>query len=331
MLTLIALITRRLISKYWQSYIHSRENYFEPFILNLHETFQNITLLQQGLRPFDRNLIENLLLQQAAEIKGQERADMTMVFEQLGYVAREKKNLQSRWWWRRRDAAIKLGVMQAEQAVSALTVAIQDPIEVVGLAAVRALGQLKSSQSITPVFDMLKYNENWIIGRVLEVLISLGDVVKSEALHSLSSSTKPRVTLLLVQLCGLLKWIEAVPLLLPLISDRDVEIRISTVRAIGSIGDATAAVHLMSALQDKRWEVRAQAAKSLGLLQDSSALKPLAKVLTDKNWWVCYNAAKALWQLGDQGISELHRIISDESKTAKDIAAQVLAEGKLGL
>jgi len=327
----MALVAQRLILKYWQSYTKSRENQFLPFILNLHETFQNITPLQQRLRPFDRGLIEGLLLQQAAEIKGQERATMAMVFEQLGYVAREKKSLQSRWWWRRRDAVIKLGVMQSEQAVSALTEAIQDPTEVVRLAAVRAVGQLKSSQSIAPLFDVLEHNENWARGRVLEVLVSLGDVLKDEVLLRLSSSAKPHVTLLLVQLCGLLRWIEAIPLLLPLLSNPNVEIRMATVRAIGSMGDATAAAHLIPALQDKHWEVRAQAAISLGLLQNSRALKPLAKSLTDKNWGVRYNAAKALYQLGEQGISELHGIVSSESKTASDIAAQALAEGKLGL
>ena len=331
MLTLIALMTRRLILKYWQSYIQSRENHFEPFILSLLDTSYDTTPLQEKLRSFDRGLIGDLLLYKATELKGQERVDMAMIFDQLGYVAREKKNLQSRWWWHRRDAAIKLGIMQSEQAVSALTVAVQDHIDVVKFEAVRALGQLKSPQSIVPLFDILEHSENWAIGEMLEVLISFSDVAKGETLRRLSSRGKPLVKLLLVQLCGLLRWIEAIPLLIPLISSPDVEIRISTVRAIGRIGNTSTAVHLLSALQDTHWEVRAQAAASLGLLQDGSALKPLSKALADKNWWVRYNAAKALWQIGERGINELQRITLSESKSKSHIAAQVLAEGKLGL
>jgi len=100
---------------------------------------------------------------------------------------------------------------------------------------------------------------------------------------------------------------------------------------MGKIGDPITIVHLLSGLQDTHWEVRAQAATSLGLLQDARALKHLATALDDRNWWVRYNGAKALWQIGEQGINELQRIALSTSKLKAHIAAQVLAEGNLGL
>ena len=80
---------------------------------------------------------------QATQLKGTDRANMTAAFETLGYVSREISALQSWWWWRRVEAAVNLGTMQSQDAVSALIEAVRDPVEDVRLAAVRALGQLK--------------------------------------------------------------------------------------------------------------------------------------------------------------------------------------------
>lgn len=331
-ISLLALVARRIISKYWKGYIKSRENRFESYILGLpYASYDLSPLSQQVHRRLERGLIGELLLHQAAELKGRERAHTATVFEKLGYTDREQKNLKSRSWWRRRDAAIKLGIMRSKQTVPALIEAMHDPVDVVKLEVVSTLGQLKSPRSLSPLFDMLENSENWTIGAMLDVLSSFGKLVKGEALRRISSASKPRIKLLLVQLCGMMQWIEAIPLLIPLISNPDVEIRISTVRTMGSIGDPIAEAHLISALQDTCWEVRAQAAKSLGLLQDAGALKQLAAALDDGHWWVRYNAAKALWQTGTRGINELNQIAARGSEPKSHIAAQVLAEGNLGL
>jgi len=331
LLALLALIVRRIFLRFWIKYIEARKNYFTPMVLGLLDEPNNITSLSQKLRPFDRGLIEVLMLQQATEIKGQERTIMTTAFEKLGYVDSEKKNLESRWWWRRHDAAIKLGIMLSEEAVPTLIKAVNDPSEEVRLAAVRALGQTRYPQSITALFQVMEEREDWTADRVLEILVGLGDTHKEPVLSRLTLPMNPRVKVLLVQLCGLMKWSEAVPVLLPLLNDTDAEMRMSAARSVGSIGDATTAEHLTPILQDEQWEVRAQVAESLGLLQNDIAVEPLANFLSDDNWWVRYNAAKSLYQLGQDGISELQELRSSESKVVSGIAAQALAEGELGL
>ncbi len=330
-LILLGLIVRRLVIGYWSRYLKSRQDRFQPAVLNLLDDPENITPLAHGLRPFDRRLIEEMLLQQADELKGEERAAMTATFERLGYVAEELKCLSYSRWWRRRDATIKLGIMLSEKALPALIQSVGDPNEEVQLAAVRALGQMKNPQSITTLLKVMEQRVDWTSGRILEVLIGLGDLIKLPVLTWLTSVTDSRVTLLLVQLCGLMRWSEAVPLLIPLLENYDAEIRVSAARAIGNIGDATTAEHLISMLIDENWEVRAQAAESLGLLQDMGALNPLTQCLRDEIWWVRYNSAKALYQLGNQGEMELSKIRRSKHSIAAGIAAQALAEGGLGL
>ncbi|MFC2003844.1 HEAT repeat domain-containing protein [Chloroflexota bacterium] len=331
-LILLGLIVRRLLIGYWSRYLKSRQNRFEPTVLNLLEDPENITPLARGLRPFDRGLIEETLLQQADELKGEERTTMTAVFERLDYVTEEINNLSSSRWWRRRDAAIKLGIMQSEKASPTLIQAIADPNEEVRLAAVRALGQMRDLESITTLLNILEKRADWTSGRILEILIGLGDLIKKPVLPWLTSTTNPRVKLLLVQLCGLMRWSEVIPLLIPLLEDRNTEIRVSAAQAIGNIGgDITTAEHLVSMLIDENWEVRAQAAETLGLLQDVRILNQLKQCLSDENWQVRYNAAKAVFQLGKPGETELDEICRGPDSIAAGIAAQAVAEGRLGL
>ena len=331
LLALMLLLFQHIFSGYWSRYLASRKNYFEQPVLGLLEDPERITVLERGLRPFDRRVIGELLLQQATELKGQERHDMTGVFERLEYVSSEKKQLRSRAWWHRREAAIKLGIMQSESAVPDLVRAVRDNSEVVRLAAVRALGETNHPEGIKVLLDVMRNTESWTGDRVLEVVANIGDSVKEEVLLRLKTTTKPRARLLLVQLCGIMRWTEAVALLIPLLDDADVETRVSTAEALGNIGDEAAASYLISMLQDPHWEVRAQAAKSLGLLQDKEALMALTYSLSDESWWVRYNAANSLYQLGNEGLYALRSVRGRRDEVASGMAAQVLAERELGL
>lgn len=331
LLTLILLLFQHIFLRYWSRYLESRKRYFEQHVLGLLKDPERITVLERGPRPFDRRVIEELLLQQATELKGQQRYDMTRAFERLEYVSFEKKRLRSWAWWHRREAAIKLGIMRSESAVPDLIRAVKDNSEVVRLAAVRALGETNHPEGIRVLLDVMQNTESWTGDRVLEVVANIGHLIKEEVLSRLRTTMKARARLLLVQLCGIMRWTEAVALLIPLLNDPDVETRVSAAEALGNIGDEAAASYLISMLQDPHWEVRAQAAKSLGLLQDKEALMALTYSLSDESWWVRYNAANSLYQLGNEGLYALRSVRGRRDGVASGMAAQVLAERELGL
>lgn len=330
-LTLIVLAFRRTFLNYYKKYSESRKRYFEQHVLNLLEDPQKTTILERGIRPFDRRFIEELLLQLAVELTGQERADMTNVFERLGYVSNEKKRLQSRTWWQRREAAIKLGIMRSNESAIALIRAVKDDSEVVRLAAVRALSQMNHPDGVKTLLDVMQDTENWTGARVLEIMVNVGQSARQDVLSRLGIAMEPRVRLLLIQLCGLMRWSEAVPLLIPLLEDADPEARASAVRSLGNIGDGTVTEYLETMCQDPCWEVRAEATHSLGLLQDSSTVSSLSQSLCDENWWVRYNAANSLYQLGEKGIHALQNIRSSGDSPNAGMAAQILAERELGV
>ena len=333
---LILVVVSYLVLHRWavnllERYAERRKRHFEPHVLNLLNDPTATEPLERGLFPGDRKFIEELLLQQAAQLKGEDRRYMTTVFEKLGYVKSEMSALRSRRWWRRLEAAINLGTMQSQMAVAALIDAVRDPVEDVRLAVVRALGQLNEPRGLRVLLDAIEERERWTGSSIVEVLAGMGPGVAPEIVPRLESTTNINARLLYVQLCGFLRITAALGSLFLLLGDPDKETRISAARALGQIGDVSAVESLILSLDDESWEVSAQAAKALGALGDRQAVGKLKRALSDENWWVRHNAADALYRLGEEGVEVLREALLSSEGAPRAVAAQVLAERALGV
>ena len=327
----IYLILHRFVENLLESYAERRKRYFEPHVLNLLDDPAATEPFERGLFPHDRKFIKELLLQQADQLKGEDRRNMVTVFEKLGYAKGEMIALHSKRWWRRLEAAINLGTMQSQDAVSVLIGAVRDPVEDVRLAAVRALGQLNEPRGLQVLLEAIEKGDRWTGSNVVKVLVGMGPSIAPEIISRLKSTTNINARLLYVQLSGLLRLDAALEVLLLLLGDPDKETRASATRALGQIGDASAVESLIISLGDKSWEVRAQGAKALGVLGDKQAVRKLKQALIDENWWVRHNAADSLYQLGKEGIEALREASRSSEETPSTVAAQVLAERALGV
>jgi HEAT repeat protein len=326
------LILRRWVVNLIERYAETRKSHFEPHVLNLLNDPTTTEPLDSNLRPGDRKLIKDLLLQQATQLKGEDRRKMTAVFEKMGYVKNEMAALRSRRWWRRLEAAINLGIIQSQISVAALIHAVKDPVEDVRLAAVRALGQLNEPGGLQLLLDTMEERSHWTGSSIIETLIGMGPEINPEIVPRLQATTNNiNARLLYVQLCGLRKIAEALEPLLWLLRDPDQETRISAARALGQLGDISAVKSLIDSLDDKTWEVRAQAAKALGALGDKQAVAKLKGSLSDDNWWVRHNTAEALYRLGGEGIKVLRETSHLGEGAPRNASAQVLAERALGV
>jgi len=325
------LVLRRWTVNWLERYAETRKNRFESHVLNLLNDPTVTEPLERGLRPGDRKFIQELLLEQAAQLKGKDRGNMTTVFEKMGYVKSETSALRSGRWWRRLEATINLGIMQSQISVAALIEAVRDPVEDVRLAAVRALGQLNEPRGLRLLLDAIDEGDHWTGSSIIEAIIGMGPETASEIVPRLKATTSINARLLYVQLCGLIQITEALEPLLWLLRDPDKETRIATAKALEQLGDISAVKSLITSLDDGSWEVRAQAAKALGALGDKQAVGKLKQVLADENWWVRHNAADALYRLGEEGIEMLRETSSSGEGAPRATAAQVLAERALGV
>ncbi len=122
---------------------------------------------------------------------------------------------------------------------------------------------------------------------------------------------------------------EAVPLLAPLLRDRDDDIRKFALDLIQDIRHCDYPEQLVDLLKnDPNPNVRAAAAKALGALKYRPAGPQLMKALKDEEW-VCFSAIEALTDLGDEDcLSSIADLLNSPSEAVRFAALEAL--GKIG-
>lgn len=88
-------------------------------------------------------------------------------------------------------------------------------------------------------------------------------------------------------------------------------VRAAAVRALGNLGEGSAADAIAQVMEDSSWEVRVQAAIAAGRLNLIALVPELVKCLSSENWWLQWRAAQALAKLGPEGERCLREIPFD--------------------
>lgn len=342
-LVIVYLLVQRAIRYRWSWYVNGRIQKFEPLLFNLLDTPTALGPLTHGLRPFDRAIIERLLLKQANELAGEDRDNMTQALEEAGYVDEMVGKLRSRRWWRRLEAASKLGVMKSRKGIPALLKACEDPVEGVRLAAAVSLAEMHDTSVLGYLFEAMEDASHWTPERVADVVWTFAmpqsrDVpeeikasVRAEVRSQIVRTTDSKARQLYIRTARRLEDVEALDILCEMIGHSDVGTRVQAASALGGIPDPRSADKLIAALGDQERVVRAEAARSLGILQDPRAIESLAQCLRDPSREVRYNAAWAVNCMGPAGEDVILAAAQDGDSLVRNTAAQILAEKRLGV
>lgn len=106
----------------------------------------------------------------------------------------------------------------------------------------------------------------------------------------------------------------------------DDELRIASVRGLGSLGHPSAEPAILAALEDPVWMVRAAACEAAGRIGLVLVIPQLGSQLEDPVWWVRFRAGEALVALGEPGRERLVRSLAEGGDLARRTASMVLAE-----
>jgi HEAT repeat protein len=119
----------------------------------------------------------------------------------------------------------------------------------------------------------------------------------------------------------------AVPLLRPLLADKDDDIRTFAVDLISNIGSCEYPEEIKRLLEmDPNQNVRASAAKALGVLGYRNGLQALIGALKDSEW-VCFSALESLSVINDDAcIEPILVLLQNPSDTARYAAIETLGE-----
>lgn len=153
----------------------------------------------------------------------------------------------------------------------------------------------------------------------------LGEIVGYMVLPLLRENSYLRNTALIIltSLNGVI-----VPLLYPLLKDKDDDIRKFAIDLMGEIKRGVEPLMIMPLLNDHNANVRAAAAKSLGLLGYREAIPELIKALRDEEW-VCFSVLDALGELkAVEAVKDIASLLNNSSEAVCFAAIETL--GKIG-
>ena len=271
----------------------------------------------------ERAVAEEILLDHARFLKGTARDRITAACEELGFVQNRLSQLRHARWWKRAEAAEKLGAMKSAKAAPELIALMHDEVADVRMRAARALGQLDTRTSIKPLIEALQDPSRWSALRVADILSGMGTEAADELVESFHTlPIKARAAAL--DCLGRARSLRAPGLLIKLLADPDRDIRARAAHSLGLIGDPNFTPDLLKALADPEWPVRAMAAKALGKLARPQAVEALTQALKDKEWWVRINAAEGLRSMGEAGLDALVGALESEDRYARHAAVATL-------
>ena len=275
------------------------------------------------LTRFQRGVVEEILLDHARFLKGAARGRITVACEELGFVQHRIAQLRAGRWWKRAEAAEKLGTMKSPKAAPDLIVLMRDPSADVRMRAARALGQLETRTSVKPLVEAMLDPNRWSALRIADILSGMGPEAADELVESFPTLPR-RVRAAAIDCLGRAKSFRAPALLVQLLSDPERDVRARAAHSLGLIGDPNVSDDLLRVLHDTEWPVRAMAAKALGRLGRPEAVAALVGALKDKEWWVRINAAEGLRSMGERGIAALVNAIDSEDRYARHAAVATL-------
>jgi len=319
-----------IVNKAWrelrEGFIARRRKILEEVLFRyVMQTGQIETVLPSGNDRRDWPVIEEIFFDLLRVVRGNVSERAREAFERLGIVDHYHRQLKSRRWWLRAEAAEKLGLIASEKSTDELVKHMSDPMPEVQVRAAQALGSIGTTKSLRPLVMALKDAGRWSAIRVAGMLISAGDDavdVLLEEFDHLPEHAKISAT----DICGRIRSLRATPLLRQLLSDPSPDLRARAANALGMLGDPTASELLESSLKDSAWAVRAMAAKALGRLKESGSIEALAKALTDSQWWVRANAAEALKNKGPAGQDALLSMLDSDDPYAAQQSVQMIQE-----
>jgi len=170
----------------------------------------------------------------------------------------------------RASAAEMLGGLKSEAAVPALLESLNDPIDDVRHQAVRALAEIGAPEAKRPLLALVDDPDRLtrrIVGRALTHL-QAGEV--AEHLRNQLRDSLPWMRIGAAEDLGVLRSVEAVPLLVEQLKHENPLVRRAVVVALMQIGAPEALDALREARNDEDWEVRVYAAEAVKHLESTA-------------------------------------------------------------
>lgn len=286
--------------------------------------------LSRDVMLWEYRAFSEFIYKSLANLSGEPLMKLTEMCRRMGLVRYHIFMLRLGNEWQKIYAAHFLGLLQVQESRDLLRQYLKDSSYGVAFACACAINRLGEKGRVAEALR----RKDWKLSVTVTLLLGYGPRVGETLIEVLSTKDVPCDRLYaLADFIGFLRFLPAESLLLKILKEnRDEELSIRCVKALGLLGSPSSFSQLRECLNSKSWVVRCQAAKSLGFLKAEDTAEDLESLLRDPMWQVRHNAAAALLKLGEKGLAILERGAKKEAAQedyAQDICRQALAEFQL--
>lgn len=309
-----------------------------------------IPAFKAQLKKGDMRLLVQVFVELLPKLKGDYVDRVVALMRELGIQDTSIRQLRSKKWWRRADAAAILGYFKDPTVISALEDALDDAEVHVRLEAARSLARQKAISSVAGLVARLSVVDPTHSLAVREIFRSLGKTAAPGLIAVLESDVPDSTKIVAADALGHIGDSRAVRSLLkvlnagehagtasqvsrhrgfsesPQATHRNIALQLTVMQALSKLYDPESIRALTEALEDPLWEIRACACECLGEMGERAVIPKLEYLLGDNHWWVRYYAANALFHMGSAGLETLRRAVTGLSTRAREIAADLLRE-----
>lgn len=331
LLTLLVagIIVHRVFSNYQDRRVARRRvRYEESVVLLVTGDLEPLPFLR-GVAAGDRHLVEELLLEYAAKVTPAVRSSLAPVFVGLGAPQRNRRHLGARLWWKRAEAARRLGLMYDRENLRPLSRLLRDPELEVRVCAARSLVELGVEHWHGTLIQTLDAPDTMSTLRFADVILEAGQTAVPGLIRFAQTCPNPKGVSVALEILGDMRAVEAEPVMLEALLSASKEVRAAACRALGRVESPGALQSLCRALEDPAWEVRNQAVRALGAIGDPVAVPYLLPLLQLPEPWTVFRTASALVHMEPGGreavTAELARLQADPGHTGL-LTAQLLQE-----
>ncbi len=213
---------------------------------------------------------------------------------------------------RRAAARAQASIAENSSATSLMDNGLTDEDGHVRRSAARALGRIGEKKALPILLEIIR-KETYpdVLEDVIEAAVSLDESV----LGHLAKSKQSNIRHVIARLARGKE-------LLPLVRDKDENVRTAAVLSLGQDEDPKAGETLAKLITDPDVEVRKAAVRGLGRIGDKDCRKALIKCLSDKDMWVKMFAIDALADLDEaSAVSDVRKLLAVRENGPVRIAA----------
>lgn len=221
-------------------------------------------------------------------------------------------------------AALSLGQAKEKRALEPLLKSLSDPSSWVRGWSAYALGQLQEPKTLPTLCNALGDEDSWVRQQAADALMRFDSRLADNALLNSLKQENPTARVWSLHVMAERGQSDTAPEtaldVVPILEDESRSVRLSAVRTLYRLGQATAIAPVRMFMHDQDEHLRGAAAYALGALEDRESVSVLSLALTDSKPWVRRNAAWSLLELGE-ALRLVASMIKDEDAGVRLFAA----------